>query len=822
MSAHVMPDAIFHAWATEWANILIKPVPSSLIELDETTCPQYRTKKVVLKGLTRIIERYGNIDYAPEDGQEFAKGFIHNVAGQFVGIAYQVLSTRLNGGYLPGRITQFCCKYLEYTVGISTVYKQLKPNVEPLLCGLIFPMLCFNDEDQELWDNDPQEYVRKSTDPFTEYVNPQVAAVNLLIMITKQRPKDSLNMYLTFLNNVLVQYSQAPGVLEHVRRKDGALFSIGAMYEKLSKKKDYKGPIEQLLINQVLPEFQSPHGFMRTRACWTVSMYTQFEYSDPNTRVLILQAVANCLRDPELPVRVAAGMGLKLLLVALGEDEQDVADVLRPVLPQLLEAFLALMNDIDNEDLIACLEIVVMKFEDAIGPYAVQLCTQLGNAYLRLAVDGGDDDDEFASAMAAAEAIHTLNTILASCVKQPQVFVALEPLIVRVVVQSLEEYNIEYLEEALEMLTLHTYAVPEISPTTWQLLPMLHVAFKAHASSFIEFFVGVIDNYISRAPDAFLANPTQVEILRQMVCFVLEHPTPESVELRSAAELIQVLFNNCKGKADAALLPFFTPLVTRLSMKKTMSAQELMGLPILQQLTADTVTKVEMIATICSGLYYSPILMLQMMESQGWTQGIFMIWNALHNEDKLKRRKDKKMSLLGLGAVLSLDSAQLPATIQAMLPGLVNMSASICIALDELPEPGAQGDFDGYEEDGDGEDDDGELDDDEDYGGKTDAVVQQMIQDKIQAFKDGELDEDEEDDSDWEEFDDCGEEEDDESPLSVIEPTVFFRQMLEANANAQQLLAQLDAEGQARVAKAFAVAEKRGKAHQEALASAPQ
>ena len=34
--------------------------------------------------------------------------------------------------------------------------------------------MCFSDEDQELWESDPQEYVRRATDPMTEYVSPQV------------------------------------------------------------------------------------------------------------------------------------------------------------------------------------------------------------------------------------------------------------------------------------------------------------------------------------------------------------------------------------------------------------------------------------------------------------------------------------------------------------------------------------------------------------------------------------------------------------------------------------------------------------------------
>jgi hypothetical protein len=33
--------------------------------------------------------------------------------------------------------------------------------VEPLLYGVVFPLLCYDDEDDDNWRNDPQEYIRK-------------------------------------------------------------------------------------------------------------------------------------------------------------------------------------------------------------------------------------------------------------------------------------------------------------------------------------------------------------------------------------------------------------------------------------------------------------------------------------------------------------------------------------------------------------------------------------------------------------------------------------------------------------------------------------
>ena len=49
----------------------------------------------------------------------------------------------------------------------------LLPHRTPLtcaLCSVVFPMLCFDDEDAELWEDDPQEYIRKVRHTPTSYV----------------------------------------------------------------------------------------------------------------------------------------------------------------------------------------------------------------------------------------------------------------------------------------------------------------------------------------------------------------------------------------------------------------------------------------------------------------------------------------------------------------------------------------------------------------------------------------------------------------------------------------------------------------------------
>lgn len=41
------------------------------------------------------------------------------------------------------------------------MYNLLQPRLDVLLFEIVFPLMCFNDNDQKLWDEDPHEYVRK-------------------------------------------------------------------------------------------------------------------------------------------------------------------------------------------------------------------------------------------------------------------------------------------------------------------------------------------------------------------------------------------------------------------------------------------------------------------------------------------------------------------------------------------------------------------------------------------------------------------------------------------------------------------------------------
>lgn len=97
-------------------------------------------------------------------------------------------------------------------------------------------------------------------------------------------------------------------------------------------------------------------------------------------------------------MRVNAAVSLIRLL------EHEIAvEFVRPGLAQIIKIYLKLIDDIDYDELIESLKRIVEVFEDEIGPYAIDLCSKLGEAYLRLtesqrATQGGgaelDEDSE--------------------------------------------------------------------------------------------------------------------------------------------------------------------------------------------------------------------------------------------------------------------------------------------------------------------------------------------------------------------------------------------------------------------------------------------
>lgn len=118
---------------------------------------------------------------------------------------------------------------------------------------------------------------------------------------------------------------------------------------------------------------------MKARACWIYGQFAHFNFTNEDHLRHALNCLYQCLQSSDLPVRVNAAVSLIKLL-----DHPIAVEFLRPALHDVIRIYLKLIDDIDYDELITSLKKIVDVFEEEIGPYALDLCQKLGDAFLRL------------------------------------------------------------------------------------------------------------------------------------------------------------------------------------------------------------------------------------------------------------------------------------------------------------------------------------------------------------------------------------------------------------------------------------------------------
>ena len=81
---------------------------------------------------------------------------------QFLDDQLGLMAALATGGVsiMSSRCSNIVLQYMTHAMGVSACYKHLAEHWDGMLANVAFPMMAFNDQDQQLWEEDPQEYVR--------------------------------------------------------------------------------------------------------------------------------------------------------------------------------------------------------------------------------------------------------------------------------------------------------------------------------------------------------------------------------------------------------------------------------------------------------------------------------------------------------------------------------------------------------------------------------------------------------------------------------------------------------------------------------------
>ncbi|XP_077226915.1 importin beta-like SAD2 [Tasmannia lanceolata] len=755
---------VFNAWMILFLSILERSVPLE----GQPTDPELRkswgwwkVKKWTVHILNRIYTRFGDSKLQKLENKAFAQMFQKNYAGKILECHLKLLDVIRVGGYLPDRVTNLILQYLSSSISKNSMYQLLQPQLHILLFEIIFPLMCFNDNDQKLWNEDPHEYVRKGYDIIEDLYSPRTASMDFVSELVRKRGKGNLQEFIQFVVLTFNRYDEAPVEYKPYRQKDGALLAIGALCDKLKQTEPYKSELERMLVQHVFPEFSSPVGHLRAKAAWVAGQYAHVNFSDQNNFLKALHCVVSGLRDPELPVRVNSVFALRSFVEACNDLNE-----IRPILPQLLGEFFKLMNEVENEDLVFTLETIVDKFGEEMAPYAIGLCQNLAAAFWKcIDTSAADDNTDDQGALAAAGCLRAISTILESVSRLPHLFIQIEPSLLPIMRRMLTIDGQEVYEEVLEIVSYMTFISPTISMEMWSLWPLMMEALADWAIDFFENILVPLDNYISRSTAHFLTckDPDYQQSLWNMLSSVMADKTMEDHDIEPAPKLIEVVFQNCKGQVDRWVEPYVRVTIDRLQRSEK---------PYLKCL---------LIQVIADALYYNANLTLGILQKLGVATDVFNLWFQMLQQVKksgvranFRREYDKRVCCLGLTSLLALPADQLPGealgrVFRATLDLLVAYKDQVTEAAKEEDGDDDDDDMDGFQtdEDDDEEDEsDNEMGVDAEEGDEADSLKHQKFAAQAKAFRS--IDEDDDSDEDY------SDDEELQSPIDEVDPFVFF------------------------------------------------
>ncbi|XP_022761681.1 importin beta-like SAD2 isoform X3 [Durio zibethinus] len=712
---------VFNAWMMLFLNVLERPVPLEGQPVDpelRKSWGWWKVKKWTVHILNRLYTRFGDLKLRNPENKAFAQMFQKSYAGRILECHLNLLGVIHVGGYLPDRVTNLILQYLSSSISKNGMYTLLQPQLDVLLFEIVFPLMCFNDNDQKLWEEDPHEYVRKGYDIIEDLYSPRTASMDFVSELVRKRGKENLRKFIQFIVEIFKRYDEAPVEYKPYRQKDGALLAVGALCDKLKQTEPYKSELEHMLMQHVFPEFRSPVGHLRAKAAWVAGQYAHINFSDQNNFRHALLSVVSGLRDPELPVRVDSVFALRSFVEACSDLNE-----IRPILPQLLDEIFKLMNEVENEDLVFTLETIVDKFGEEMAPYALGLCQNLAAAFWRcMNTSEADDEADDPGALAAVGCLRAISTILESVSRLPHLFVQIEPTLLPIM---------------RRMLTTDGQDI---------LVPL--------------------DNYISRGTAHFLTckEPDYQQSLWNMISSIMADKNLEDNDIEAAPKLIEVVFQNCRGQVDHWVEPYLRITLDRLRR------------------TEKSRLKCLLVQVIANAVYYNAALTLGILNKFCVTTEVFNLWFQLLQQVRksglqanFKREHDKKVCCLGLTSLLALPGEQLVGealgrVFRATLDLLVAYMDQVAEAAKEEEAEDDDDDMDGFQTDDDDDDADGydkEMGASAEDGDEADSIRLQKLAAQAKAFR---ANDDDDDDSD----DDFSDDEEFQSPIDEVDPFVFF------------------------------------------------
>uniref|UniRef100_A0A8D1Q3J1 Importin 7 n=2 Tax=Sus scrofa TaxID=9823 RepID=A0A8D1Q3J1_PIG len=614
----------------EWIEILKtvvnRDVPNETLQVEEDDRPElpwWKCKKWALHILARLFERYGSPGNVSKEYNEFAEVFLKAFAVGVQQVLLKVLYQYKEKQYMAPRVLQQTLNYINQGVSHALTWKNLKPHIQGIIQDVIFPLMCYTDADEELWQEDPYEYIRMKFDVFEDFISPTTAAQTLLFTACSKR-KEVLQKTMGFCYQILTEPNADP------RKKDGALHMIGSLAEILLK-------VILLLLQIPTQNFDSRDA----AACWVLHYFCEVKFKSDQNLQTALELTRRCLIDDrEMPVKVEAAIALQVLISNQEKAKEYITPFIRPV----MQALLHIIRETENDDLTNVIQKMICEYSEEVTPIAVEMTQHLAMTFNQVIQTGPDEEGSDDKAVTAMGILNTIDTLLSVVEDHKEITQQLEGICLQVIGTVLQQHVLEFYEEIFSLA--HSLTCQQVSPQMWQLLPLVFEVFQQDGFDYFTDMMPLLHNYVTVDTDTLLSDTKYLEMIYSMCKKVLTGVAGEDAECH-AAKLLEVIILQCKGRGIDQCIPLFVEAA-------------------LERLTREV--KTSELRTMClqvaiAALYYNPHLLLNTLENLRFPNNVEPVTNHfitqwLNDVDCFLGLHDRKMCVLGLCALI--DMEQIP------------------------------------------------------------------------------------------------------------------------------------------------------------------
>jgi len=198
----------------------------------------------------------------------------------------------------------------------------------------------------------------------------------------------------------------------------------------------------------------------------------------------------------------------------------------------------------------------------------------------------------------------------------------------------------------------------------WQAFELIHTTFKSGAELYLEDMLPALDNFVQYGAPQLAQSPKYVEALFEMVSDMFIDTKVGGVDRICACKLAEAMMLSLRGSIDQCAIGFINMAMGVLSSQEVKVKSY----------------RIHLMEMVINAIYYNPILSLQVLETNGWTNKFFSLWFG--SMESFTRVHDKKLCIMAIVSLLGIHPDQIPASVSVGWPRLLH---GITVLFSSLP-----------------------------------------------------------------------------------------------------------------------------------------